>query len=102
MLENEAVDADNIISSVQLAFDQTTQFYRASVRRLNGAETHIDIPAGIFPSARSAAQTSAASWSAFLNANPTAFPPSLRTWHTAIRQDIVRQIVGFCPVPPLD
>jgi hypothetical protein len=97
-----AVDADNIISSVTLAFDQTTQSCRATVRRLSGAETHIDIPAALFPAARAAAQVSAASWAAFLNANPGPFPPSLRTWHTAMRQDIVRQIVAFCPVPPLD
>jgi hypothetical protein len=97
-----AIDADNFISRCLLEFDQTTQVYRATVHRLSGAETHLDIPANLFTAARSAAQTSAVSWATFLNANPGTFPASWRVWHTSARQDIVRQIVAFTPVPPLD
>jgi hypothetical protein len=112
MIENEAVDADNFRAKSGLSFDDTLQMWCATVRRLSGAETHLRIPGAIFTGARSAAQGTAATWAAWLsshiaaiyavNSNEAQSAASLLAWHTAIRQDIIRQIVAFTPLPPLD
>jgi hypothetical protein len=97
-----AKDADNIAPWVALRHDNTLHFWTATVHRLDGKETHIEISDTLFMSARAAAQVSPTSWASFLTANPGEFPPSVVAWHTAPRQDIIRQIVGFCPLPPPD
>lgn len=112
MLELEAVDADNFRAKSKLEYDDTLQMWIAAVGRLSGAETHLRIPASLFTGARAAAQGTAATWAAWLsghiaaiyaaNSNDAQSAASLLAWHTAPRQDIVRQIVAFTPLPPLD
>jgi hypothetical protein len=97
-----AKDADNIVPLSMLKHDNTTHVWTAEVHHFDGKQTHIEISDALFMSARAAAQVSPASWVSFLTANPSEFPPSVVAWHTAPRQDIIRQIVGFCPLPPPD
>ena len=92
--------ADNFTASGSLRFDTTTQIWTAAMHRLDGSQVHLDVPASLFPAARQAAQGGPGPWATFLQNSVS--NPQVRSFQSQPRQDYIRQLFAFCPLPPLD